>query len=502
MFKNRVRTAALAGAIAVATGVSGLTVPAYADPISGDHHNQPDASKAAQGTEKTNAAAVAQVKAADVLRDAAEADRKAIDDHKFVDFSELQYRPVEADSKAKADKKVAEATDLLNQAVATLNDIDATLKAVQAETDAANDAWAKYADAVSISRTEYEALQKLENDLDLDAAFGYGAKGTFHFTGKINPVDKKAGEDGHLSEVAASRESLEGTEGEDGLTEELNDELKKLDPTAEGDIEKINKLTTYQAKLNSFLNGWTERDALYADAVSKTNAATGRNLATIKTAYARAQANVRAARTLQAYYIFASRWLDLYEADALRNNEDAKASTVRAEYEQILFGNNVDDKGKPTIGTRFNLKNHAKDAVDNSRTWPKSGLAIDNDLSWESAVQRVRLIDKRYKADADAQAAADAAKDAQAKDLNANIARLTDEVAKLVAAQNNQTNPGNNNGGTTNPTTETKSSIKFKNEDETLAPAGIAAIVLGVVAALGGILAFAFPHVQNFLPKF
>ena len=49
MFKNRVRTAALAGAIAVATGVSGVAVPAFAEdttPAStmGDGFNKPDAS--------------------------------------------------------------------------------------------------------------------------------------------------------------------------------------------------------------------------------------------------------------------------------------------------------------------------------------------------------------------------------------------------------------------------------------------------------------------------
>ncbi|OFN38403.1 hypothetical protein [Corynebacterium sp. HMSC072A04] len=49
MFKNRVRTAALAGAIAVATGVSGVAVPAFAEDTTpgttqGDGFNKPDAS--------------------------------------------------------------------------------------------------------------------------------------------------------------------------------------------------------------------------------------------------------------------------------------------------------------------------------------------------------------------------------------------------------------------------------------------------------------------------
>ena len=51
MFKNRVRTAALAGAIAVATGVSGVAVPAFAEDttatnIQGGGFNEPDASLA------------------------------------------------------------------------------------------------------------------------------------------------------------------------------------------------------------------------------------------------------------------------------------------------------------------------------------------------------------------------------------------------------------------------------------------------------------------------
>ncbi|QYH19231.1 hypothetical protein JKI95_08460 [Corynebacterium aquatimens] len=493
MFKNRVRTAALAGAIAVATGVSGLTVPAYADPISGDHHNQPDASKSTAGTEKVNASAVAGVKAADVLRDAATADRKAIANHDFVNFEDLKFRPVEADSKAKADKKVAEATELLNKAVATLNDIDTTLKAVQAETNAANDAWAKYATAVSISRSEYEALQKLENDLDLDAVLG--KTGPFYFTGKINPVDKKAGQDGHVAEVAKSRETLEGTEGEAGLTEELNNELKKLDPTAEGDIEKINKLTTYQAKLNSFLNGWTERDALYADAINKTNTATSRNIAVIKDAYKIAQANVRAARTLQAYYIFASRWLDLYEADVLKNNEDTDVATVRAEYENILFN-------APS------LRDRAGDAIANNSSKNKAydtDNEIDSNLAWESGVQRVRLIDKRYNADVEAAAAADAAKEAQSKDLNAQLANIAQELKKLNEAkatgQNNSNTPSNT-PAPNNPAAPAKSSLSIKKEDGSVNGGVVAAIVIGIIAALGAIATVALPTVQQFLPKF
>ena len=51
MFKNRVRTAALAGAIAVATGVSGVAVPAFAEDttvnsIQGPEFNPADASAA------------------------------------------------------------------------------------------------------------------------------------------------------------------------------------------------------------------------------------------------------------------------------------------------------------------------------------------------------------------------------------------------------------------------------------------------------------------------
>ena len=407
MFKNRVRTAALAGAIAVATGVSGLSVPAYAapeNPQTDNHFNQPDGSRAGQGTELENLPATGEVKAADELRNRANDDKDAINAHEFEPFSPIKHRPVEEESKAKAAKKEAEATELLNRATKTLDDASATLNAVAAETKAANDAWAAYATAVSVDEAEWKELRKLEKKYADAGAPGWSEG---RYTDHIEKVTARRGSNNYLDQVQKSRESIEGPQGEAGTAESINNDIKAVDQRTEQGIDELNRLTTFQKKLMGYLEGFQERDARYAKAVELTNTATSRNLPVLKEAFERAQKNVRAARTVQAYYGVAARWLDLYENDALRENEE---NTIRAEYFAVLFDPTIPDRTQGANGVNKSLEELASLAVQN----------VDNELTWENPVQRLRLLDKKYTSNGGEKA-----------NVNDSLARIADSLESL-----------------------------------------------------------------------
>lgn len=487
MFKNRVRTAALAGAIAVATGVSGLSVPAYADPITGDHFNQPDASQQGEGTVATNVpgSKVDPKTAVQQLNEALTATEKQIANFPIKDYRPLNNRPIEKNAFEDASAKANKATELLAQASQNLDNVNATIDSVQAETNAANAAWAKYADAVSISRAEYIALQELENDLDLDNEFGHGPKGTFYYTGKLTPVDKKAGQDGYLSEVAASRISIEGPNGEGGLAKELNEELGKLDPSKKVDVDRINKLTTYQKKLTGYLNGWNKRDELYADALEKTNIATSRNLAELRELQRTASAQVRALRVIQAFYLVEARWLNLYESNenGVINFSDGtngtRTTTLRAEYERLLGAGNENTNTDDAV-----LLSRARDAKNNIGKAKGDQADIYFNLRWENPVTTVRLLDKGHQDDAAARAAAAAADKAEKEAQKKTIDELTQAIKDLNQKKSDVQAPSNN-GSTNNNQGDTTQDPK--KDDQGLKIFGIIAGVIAAIAALAGL---------------
>ncbi|OHO54891.1 hypothetical protein HMPREF2635_06750 [Corynebacterium sp. HMSC035E02] len=149
MFKNRVRTAALAGAIAVATGVSGVAVPAFAQDtntsnIQGGGFNEPDASLA-KDVEAKN------------VTEAELRDRVAATDHYIVNnnqFRELYEAAAAAntdglDRSEQADHKAYqaaanEATKQLAQAEKNVQDARASVAYALQNDKGADKAWANY----------------------------------------------------------------------------------------------------------------------------------------------------------------------------------------------------------------------------------------------------------------------------------------------------------------------------------------------------------------------
>ncbi|WJY68791.1 hypothetical protein [Corynebacterium auris] len=466
MFKNRVRTAALAGAIAVATGVSGLAVPANAQttPQTGNGQNVADGSLPGGGNEHNNAPAVGEVKAADVLRNEANADAAAVRAHEFLKLSPYELVPIEAELEAQAKAKEAEVTALLNKAVKTLNDINATLTAVKKETQAANEAWAKYATAVTLTVSERDALAAYARSINAPADIIAAIE-------NLDAVSLSAVDKGYVAEVNRIANSEESVAKFEALRAVLASyiETEKED---EEDIDNSNKASAINNRLFGYLEGWDNRNNLKRDAIQKTETATSRNIIVLQEAFDRAAKNVRALRVIQAYYGFGVRWLDLYENDTI---VEAENTTIRTEYQNFLF---------PTLEDLAVAAHANVDA---------------NSKAWENQAQRIRLLDRKYRTDAPTTGGADKAKEAETARLQDEVKRLADEVAKLREGGNNQTPPPGNNPGTGSGS----SNLALGSSGAGIpAPGATVGIVAVVLAILGGIAAAAFPHIQQFLPKF
>lgn len=177
MFKNRVRTAALAGAIAVATGVSGLTVPANAEIKEDVSKNYIDenASTDKTGTAVNPTPATGEVTAESVLEDRVDDVQKWVNKNYNPDNGQIKdYRDKRqfTDESEEALSKNAAAnrdnvTAELEVASQNLRDVTATLAQANAETKAAQDAWTAWASAITLTPAEAAKVQKFVDDNDL-----------------------------------------------------------------------------------------------------------------------------------------------------------------------------------------------------------------------------------------------------------------------------------------------------------------------------------------------
>ena len=149
MFKNRVRTAALAGAIAVATGVSGVAVPAFAEDtntsnIQGGGFNEPDASLG-KDVEAKN---VTEAQLRDLV---AATDHYIVNNNQFRELFEAAAaantdgldRSEQADHKA-YQAAANEATKQLAQAEKNVQDARASVAYALENDKGADKAWANY----------------------------------------------------------------------------------------------------------------------------------------------------------------------------------------------------------------------------------------------------------------------------------------------------------------------------------------------------------------------
>ncbi|SDR68228.1 hypothetical protein [Corynebacterium timonense] len=468
MFKNRVRTAALAGAIAVATGVSGLAVPAYAQQ-GGTGHNVEDGSKPGAGENQQNQPPVGEVLAANKLRDDANKNEAAIKAHVFLPVRPFaESLPIEAETKAKFDAKEQQATALLTASVKNLNDINVTLKDIEEQIKKANDAWRAYADATTLTAAERQELRDL----------AVRVKAPADIIEKIDALDvvtAKPGDENYIEQIFDISTSPDSRQKVYELVDTVTG-YQRTDEGTEEELDQSKAVSQVAKQLFTFLDGWDDRNKLWKRANELTADANDRNVAVVREAFTNAQENVRAARLLVAYYSTAARWVDLYNKDTLLSNEER---TLRTEYFNLLFNSN----NGSTVGNQnrwnLDLEAAAQAAVTNA----------DAGQEWVNPVETVRLLDKKYRTDyPDRWGAAkpDYNAPSDADRLIDALDKITDDNGKPgnPPAGENPTPPGSSVPGSSNP------------------GLGTAGIIVGVLAVIGGIIAAIFPHIQQFLPKF
>ena len=303
------------------------------------------------------------------------------------------------------------------------------------------------------------------------------------------------------------------------LADELNDyreDLAQRIQNASADSatadEKANaaKLAELDAKIESYLDGNAE--ALRKNAVEKSKNLQKYDITALEEIKEQAEAQVRVLRLLQSYYAVAARYYEQYQNSTLTKDE---RQTLRQTYRLLLDGEQV----APQQGAMYPFEyGKLRDMVGFTRS-AVDGL-LDNhyeviaDSKWDLSVDYVFNLDKKYESDAEAAAAADAARKAEEEARKQNdkaIRDALDAIAAALAAQkstqpsgNSNTNQGNgtsNQGnGTSNQGNDSSSNGSSNNDGKKLPTAAIIGIVLGVIAALGGVVAFAFPQIQQFLP--
>lgn len=496
MFQNRVRTAALAGAIAVATGVSGLTVPANAEIKQNvsDQFIDPNASTNHLGTAVNPIPEVKQgeVTAEKVLRERVGDVQEWVSENYSPDQIKDYRNKAEFDNEAEealaanaAANRDAVSVEL---AVASQNlrDVLATIDQAEREAKEAQNAWTAWASAVTLTESEAKKINKFIDDNNLGVA---------HVTGnQYSP--KQADFYNNTKTLAADLNNYR-----EGLAQRIQN--ASADSATADEKANAAKLAELDAKIESYLDGNAE--ALRTNAVEKSKNLQKYDISALEDIKEQAEAQVRVLRLLQSYYAVAARYYEQYQNSTLTQDE---RQTLRQTYRLLLDGEKVAPQQGAMYPFEYNGLQHmvgfTRSAVD--------GL-LDNhyeviaDSKWDLSVDYVFNLDKKYESDAEAAAAADAARKAEEEARKQNdkaIRDALDAIAAALAAEkgtqpsgNSDTNQGN---GTSNQGNDSSSTDSSKKDGKKLSTGAIIGIVLGVIAALGGVVAFAFPQIQQFLP--
>lgn len=574
MFQNRVRTAALAGAIAVATGVSGLTVPANAQETNSaaiadaqNHQNGLGLNKA-DGSETQANGTVFEPKTVDGRRVAAETQLKdALDKTaellqdegedraaargKFVDLiasSGVNGGALDPSEKAVRDalaERGAEITAELEAAVKNAQDINATLQAARADDEAAADAWKEYQDAVNalnnvaVTAEEAETINGILKELrDGYIRKGDGSKANFDNDGrKINQTTRTVPAADIYPGATLTKQGKDKDGNQAGSTlKDLLDyfewydfRLGKQNPDYEDGnyITREHQLRVDELKALAFNGRYDEAkkaaDAALAAYNQANQQAERRDAIVLLILQQRAYAQINLLRALEADYDLMARYIDLYENDTLT---DGDRSTVRKEYrkaiEKLESGyidrridalgtqdEKLDDEWLTWFSDEANSKPESERYLQEKRDFAAGAVYTETfgDAAWKDDVAYAREIDAKYAKQAEERKAAEEeakriAEQAE-KDRQEAIAREKerDELLKqLVESMQNRGGNGDASNNTSNQDNDSSSTGSHNNGGKKLSTAAIIGIVLGVIAALGGIVAFAFPQIQQFLP--
>ncbi|MGP6174606.1 S-layer protein PS2 [Corynebacterium sp. A21] len=484
MFKNRLRTAALAGAVAVATGLSGLSIPAYAQTQDGNFQEQdgsaaqpvsPQNISEAELRTQTDATAsyLAGLQGATSLESVIEA---------YINLGGDGFDPSEGAAKVAFEEAKNEASAQL--AISAQNILNARASvgfALEADRQAEAD-WDAF---VAELNAVLGGLNILINDVN--------AANTHVPTFVILPNLPAVATDATAVDVFKQLVELQITVNEQwDLAGDWNIDI------ADGEYVNRTHMAALEALKNSLDNDLESVTEAYEVAKASNREAQKSDVLVRQLFLERATAQRDTLRVVEAAFSVAERYIELFQ-----NNELVGDSTLRTEYREVLFD--------IFNGLQMNLNwlEEADDAaVAGFLVWETDLLANDDEKQyfiekvefatatyakifingwvWQEALERVELLDQniiddRNQAEADREAAEKAA--AEAKELEEARIKALDDIAKALEDKNNTPAP--------TPPAEKPAGSSSDN-------AGL----FGLIAAIGGIaalIAAAFPFISSFL---
>lgn len=495
MFKNRVRTAALAGAIAVATGISGMAVPAFAVETNTqqDEFNIGDGSASApvvpenitEGTLRTQTEATATY--LDGFQNATGL-RDIIED--YINLGTDGFDPSEQAAESAFQEARERATTELDIASQNVQDARNSV-GFALEVDQQADAdWQALVAALQTAANELNplitAVNAAEDSIDV-APFG-------------TPLDTLASPVTTENAVSVYRALLALQTRVDLQVETAGD--WNIDQNSEQRINR-NHASALEALQDAIGPRADSVREAYETAVDSNFEAQKSDVLVRQLYLERAKAQVNTLRIVQATFAVAERYLELYQDDVLVGD-----GVLSTEYREVL--------GNLATGLAQNLEwlNAADDAAEAGFLVWETDLANNDDgdyqifvekldfatesyakvlwngAVWQEALKRVELIDQgiidqvaadEAQAEAERIAAEEAAR--AAKEQADALKDIRDALAE---------NPGNGNG-TPPANGGNEGSIEGSSEN-----AGL----FGIIAAIGGVVALiaaAFPFIQNFL---
>lgn len=444
MFKNRVRTAALAGAVALATGLSGFSVPAFAQDTQQGGYQQEDGSAAADLVAKN--VTEDQLKAltdetADYLNKIQNRPSFRTLVNHYVNLGEPGFDPSEEAAAAAFAEARAEAEAELAKAAANIQEARASVKYALEKDQIATEDWKAYVAALNAFRADINPLVETANA-------------------------KKSHEDFPVLPTisAADMHNARAVHGEiNALLALIEDTYNKAADWSVDDAKKKYISREYMAALKALreaaLAGAPAVEAAWETAKDSNVEAQLSDVLVRQLFLERATAQRDTLRVFKAWISVFQRYNELYQDNVLVGD-----STLRTEYREILDDihrgllfnvgqlNKADaatvkyflhwksDRQNNNDGDYRIFKEHADFAL---KTYHNSLL---NGAIWQEKLDRVELIDLGLKADreAAAKAAADRERELKAaEELAAAQKAIADALAKdKVDGGQSTTKPG------------------------------------------------------------
>lgn len=511
MFKNRLRTAALAGAIAVATGISGMAVPAYAvDTTQQDGYNTQDGSAAQPVTAQniTEAQLRAKTNGTATYLDALQngSIEQILNDYLAVSEDgfgapevEDGFDPSEEAAKNAFETAREEATRQLAINSQVVQDARASVKFAHEADDAATASWDALVGALQGAVNEINPLIRANN-----AANTHQGEFPLH-TELSTPVSRTNAVDVY-QELLALQLDVNGQWTKAGFWNIDVDDNEYVNRTHIATLRALNDAVNARVGVVT---------PVFEDAVEKNQIAQASDVIVRQLFLERATAQRDVLRGVEAAFAVAERYLELYQNDVLTNDGD-ETEALSTLYRNVL-GNILNG-----LAINLNLLEDADEAAadfyhewESDETNNNDGLVYENQklnfaletyakvllngVVWKEELRRVELIDTTIIAESEALAAElerleeerEAAKEAAriAADNAAKALAAQEELnrllAEILAGQNGE------NPAPTEPSAPAASSGSSENTG-----------IIGLIAAIGGIIgliAVGFPFIQDFL---